>query len=191
MTGNRDDALDARRALKDIETAQGRTHAFAFYDGAGPIVVVWGLVWLLANSLAYFKPEAANMAWLVGIVFGAGFSALFGWLSSRKATPGSSLPKALLAGLAIAGVLLIALNGFGMVAGVSSQEQANAVISMAVAFAYILMGFSRGGRMTILGVAVGAATLAGWIWLRDWFELWMGVVGGGGLILGGLWLWRT
>ena len=45
--------------------------------------------------------------------------------------------------------------------------------------------------MTVLGVAVGAATVAGWLWMRDWFELWMGFVGGGALILGGVWLWRT
>ena len=87
MKSDRDAALDAKRALNDIETAQGRTSAFAFYDSAGPIVFVWGVIWLLANTLAYFRPEAADMAWLTGIAAGAGFSMFFGWLARRRRNP--------------------------------------------------------------------------------------------------------
>ena len=36
-----------------------------------------------------------------------------------------------------------------------------------------------------------AATLVGWLFLRNWFLLWSAVVGGGALILGGLWFRRV
>ncbi|HVB86508.1 MAG TPA: hypothetical protein VNK23_07585 [Candidatus Dormibacteraeota bacterium] len=43
-------------------------------------------------------------------------------------------------------------------------------------------------RMAILGFAVGALTAGGYFSLPQYFLLWMAGVGGGALILGGLWL---
>ena len=161
MNNARPTAVDAKRALRDIDAVQGKAGAFAFYDGAGPIIMVWGVIWLLAGGLAYFKPDAANLAWMGGIAAGAAFSAVFGWLAGRKQSPGASFPKALLAGLAAAGVLLIGLNAMGLIAGVDSRAQGNALISLAVAIAYVLMGLSRGARLAALGLVLGAATIAG------------------------------
>ena len=50
------------------------------------------------------------------------------------------------------------------------------------------MGIWRGLRFRYAGIAVGALTLGGWFWLPEYFLLWMAAVGGGSLILVGLWL---
>jgi hypothetical protein len=42
--------------------------------------------------------------------------------------------------------------------------------------------------MVLAGVVVAALTLIGFFGLPQYFLLWMAVVGGGALILGGFWL---
>ena len=42
--------------------------------------------------------------------------------------------------------------------------------------------------MIVLGVALTALTVLGFFWVPQYFALWMAVVGGVGLILGGVWL---
>ena len=42
-----------------------------------------------------------------------------------------------------------------------------------------------------IGLGIIALTLIGYFFIGDWFDLWMAVVNGGGLILGGLWMRRS
>jgi len=58
-----------------------------------------------------------------------------------------------------------------------------------------MLGFVIGGlwvgRVFIaIGLIVTALTVAGYLWSGHWFELWMAVVNGGGLITGGWFLRR-
>ena len=48
--------------------------------------------------------------------------------------------------------------------------------------------WTRGWRMLPLGLALIALTTLGYFMLPNHFLYWMAGVGGGGLILGGLWL---
>jgi hypothetical protein len=63
-----------------------------------------------------------------------------------------------------------------------------AVIPLLVAAIYAVMGIWSGLRFLYIGIALAALTLGGWFWLPHYFLLWMAVVGGGSLILVGLWL---
>ena len=42
-----------------------------------------------------------------------------------------------------------------------------------------------------IGLSIIALTLIGYFFIGDWFEPWMAVVNGVGLILGGLWMRRS
>jgi hypothetical protein len=54
---------------------------------------------------------------------------------------------------------------------------------------YCLIGiWVRGARMLMAGMTLAALTLFGFFFLKQYFALWMAVVGGGGLVLGGFWL---
>jgi hypothetical protein len=48
-----------------------------------------------------------------------------------------------------------------------------------------------GTRYVVSGIAVAALTLAGFFLLKQHFLLWMAAVGGGAMILAGLWLRRV
>ena len=70
-----------------------------------------------------------------------------------------------------------------------TDAQVAAFFPILVALFYLLIGvWTEGARMIVLGLAVGALTLFGFFYLAPYFALWMAVVGGGGLILGGFWL---
>lgn len=182
---------EAQRALRDIETAQGRTGAYSFYSVAGPIVAVWGVVWLVANLTSYFAPQWSAPIWFVGIAVGTIASVADGMRAQRKGGKAVSPVKAALSGLAIALAFAAGLTALAYIGGFSSSLQLNAAIAIIVAVAYVVLGVKQGARMIALGLIVGAATVGGWMWLRPSFELWMGLIGGGALILGGLWLRRT
>jgi hypothetical protein len=53
---------------------------------------------------------------------------------------------------------------------------------------YVLIGLWAGMRFVITGIAVAALTLGGFFYLPAHFLLWMAAVGGGALILAGLWM---
>ncbi len=48
-----------------------------------------------------------------------------------------------------------------------------------------------GRAFVAIGLGITALTLVGYFFVGDAFELWMALVNGGGLILGGLWMRRN
>jgi hypothetical protein len=70
-------------------------------------------------------------------------------------------------------------------------RQTGAFFPLLIAAGYGVFGSFGAPRVLALGAALAALTLAGFFTLRDIFSLYMAVVGGGGLILGGLWLRRA
>jgi hypothetical protein len=91
-------------------------------------------------------------------------------------------------------LVALAIGGFGasaaVIAPALSFVQYSALGCLAVGAIYLAMGAGAGAglRLSAVGAAIMAATLVGWFFARDQFFLWMAVAGGGGLILGGLWL---
>jgi hypothetical protein len=49
-------------------------------------------------------------------------------------------------------------------------------------------GIWAGRRLFAIGLVTAAGIMAGFIWIDEYYLLWMGLFGGGSLIAGGLWL---
>lgn len=177
---------DARQALAMVRMAQRKGAAFATYSNAGPLIAIWGAVWMGANLVSFLVPAWSNLAWLTGIAIGISASVI-GGLKHRHREPQqhyalSSVLTAMVIAAGIAAVLTVA--------DIQNAKQANAVISLLVALAYALAGAWRGLWLLALGAAMAGAVLTGWFLFYDWFELWMGLAGGGVLMFTGLWLRR-
>jgi hypothetical protein len=56
---------------------------------------------------------------------------------------------------------------------------------------YTVVGLWFGLAFVVIGVGVTVLTLIGYFFIGAWFEPWMALVNGGGLILGGLWMRRN
>ncbi|MBS0333088.1 MAG: hypothetical protein JSS35_09995 [Proteobacteria bacterium] len=177
-------AEEAASALRDAEAAAGRAAQARGYQSGSPYLFIWGAIWALANIAGQVSERAGETAWTGLVVLGVAASALLG---RRRAGAVGGTAKALLVAAAI--------GGFGVcvqiVAPPLSLAQANALASLAVGAVYIALGSTAGVRLSAVGAAVMAATVVGWLFLRDWFFLWSAVVGGGALILGGFWFRRA
>ena len=86
--------------------------------------------------------------------------------------------------LAIAVFIFATFSIFGR----ATPQQQAAFAPLVVALIYSVFGIWKGPRFLVTGIAVAALTLGGYFLLHEHFILWMAGVGGGALVLAGLWL---
>lgn len=171
---------DAASALDAIERTRQRTFELRGYAHAGDIVIVWGLVWLVCNLASYAAPKGV-VAWPFGVVIATLWSIWRGRGHGRGDWRASAT-----AAVTIALVVLVF-----QIAGISDSGQANALLSIFVAAAYVYQGIWWGRRFAWIGLVIAGCVIAGWFFDRAHLELWMGIGGGGALILSGIWLRRA
>jgi hypothetical protein len=172
---------EAANALRDITQTERRSGEAYGYQRAAPHLIVWGVVWAIGYSLSYLQPHW-QLTWPVLTV--GGVAASF-WIGSRARGKSGGGGKAF--GTLIAIVAFIA--ALFSVLPPHTGAQIGAFFPLLAALFYALIGIWGGGnRLIVLSVLIAALTLVGFFYLPIYFPLWMAVVGGGGLILGGLWL---
>jgi len=173
---------EAADALRDIEQT-GRRSGQAFgYRYSGPYFILWGLVWIVGYAGTDLARDKANYLWLALIVAGAIGSAIVGRASSRRSAK---------AGWQSAGLVLIIflfIAATYAVMGPVKPKAAAAFVPLIAAAAYSAVGLWAGLRWVIAGAAIAALTLGGFFLIHEHFNLWMAAVGGGGLVLAGLWM---
>jgi hypothetical protein len=60
--------------------------------------------------------------------------------------------------------------------------------ALVLGLVYVVAGAWRMPRLAWIGAAVFVATMVGFLFFRPMLAYWIAAVGGGGLVLGGLWL---
>lgn len=174
---------EAAENLLDIEKMERRSSNAYGYEMAAPHLLLWGVIWVVGYGASYLNPDTSWL-WFVLVGVGTLASSVIGWRMNRARSEGGRdlryLASALAIFLFIAALFQITpLNGM----------QVGAFFPILIALFYALVGiWSRGTRMVILSIALAALTLIGYFHLQPYFGLWMAIVGGGGLVLGGLWL---
>jgi hypothetical protein len=73
---------------------------------------------------------------------------------------------------------------------VTSGIEIHSIFGIVFGFLYMGFGLWMGWRILALGAALTVLTLVGFYEVRAWYGLYMGLVSGGALILGGFWLRR-
>jgi hypothetical protein len=177
---------EASDALRDITQTERRSVSALGYRMVYPHLILWGVIWVVGYSA-----NAAHLGWdplwLVLSSLGSAGSFFIGWYMSRgrAKTFDWRYPASFVAFFLFVGALFAILKPH-------DEAQYAAFFPILVALYYALIGiWTRGLRMLFLAVALFVLTLGGFFWLRDIFDIWMAVVGGGGLILGGFWLRRV
>ena len=182
---------EAAQALKDIDRASDRIVQLKGYHHGAPFFILWGLVWLFANTLSQFQPELRNWAWGIGIATGVVLSTVIGVTQARRITPDGARALNARIGRRIgmtAGIMLVFIFLITSIAKPESSRDVNTIISIFFPFIYMAAGVWAGWRLFAIGLVTTAAILAGYFWVQDYFDLWMGAFAGGSLIAGGLWL---
>jgi hypothetical protein len=179
----------ATSALRDIAAVETRSHRLYGYRQASPHLILWGVLWAAGYGLTEPWPRWHATIWgtlvMTGLV--AGFVIV---LCSHSRASGATPPVYWrFPAIALTGFVFI----FASIAVMSpvNGRQIEAFIPLVVAASYAVMGCWVGLRLTVAGGALAALTLCGFFFVPAYFSLWMAVVGGGALVLGGLWLRRV
>jgi hypothetical protein len=175
---------DAARALREAEVTATRSATAARYEQASYNLIIWGGVWTLVNIAGLLELPFGTILFPVFMVLGGALSI---GVSLRR--PGLEARRTQLRRTALtAAAVFLFVTGVFVVSPTGSLIQVEAVACLATGAAYIVASAALGWRLAAIGVAQIAGTIFVWLYGREQFFLWMAVFGGGGLILGGLWL---
>lgn len=183
MPLSRDEAADA---LKDFDAAERRSASAYGYRMASPHLILWGLIWALGYGAMYLSHGRDwAMVWpalsLAGVIasFAIGLRMKSSW---RGASFGWRYASSFVALVAFIVALFAVLPP-------TRDAQVAAFFPLLVALAYVLLGiWGRALRIAAIGAVIGALTLYGYFALDELYLLWLAAVGGGALVLGGLWM---
>jgi hypothetical protein len=173
-------------ALQSIEDAARHSTRLYRYRRASPFFLVWGICWALAYTLSHYLPAHTGKIWLA--IDLAGFAGTWLTMRSQPRTAGQHGAWKVM-GAAL--VLLAFVAASLAVLEPQSGKQVSTFIALVLATAYTLVGLWAGRRLVAIGALVAAVGLAAFFGGGTYFNLWMAVAGGGGLIAVGLWLRRA
>lgn len=178
MPITRDEAANALRDITQTERKSGEAYG---YQRGAPHLIVWGVVWAIGYGLTYFKP-GWQLTWPVLSIAGAVASF---WIGSRMRSDVTTGWRYLATLVAI----IIFIAALFSVLPPQNGSQVGAFFPLLVSLFYAIVGIWAGGRrLIVLSALIVVLTLIGFFYLPQYFALWMAVVGGGGLVVGGLWL---
>jgi hypothetical protein len=181
------DRDQASSALADITEIARQVRQSRFYHHASSMLMLWGVLTFVGYVLSFVMPPRAGYVWVVVIIAGIAGSALIGALSRKRAGVNTFNAKATAA--------IVVFVAFGAIwsVGVShfTPRQLGAFWPSYFMLPYIIAGLWLGGAFVAIGTAIIALTLIGYFFAGPWFQLWMALVNGGGLLLGGFWMRRS
>jgi len=176
---------EAAAALRDIESA-GRRSGQAFgYRMSAPHLVIWGIVWVVGYAGSDLVPHLTNVLWPAVVLVGTIASLVIGALTGRANKVGRAGDGWRFGLLVVVFWVFLVATFTLMHPGPRAQ---GAFVPLVIATIYAGVGLWMGLRFVLLGAAVAALTLFGFFEIQQHFYLWMAAVGGGGLILAGLWM---
>lgn len=176
---------EAQSALKDIEKTESRAAASQHGRFAAPHLISWGIVWVVGYLLTAMAPRLTWL-WSFLIVGGVISSFLIDRFAMRGRVKESGLGWRY--GVTFAAIFVFIAALFSVMKP-TETNQISAFYPLVIGLYYTFMGiWTKGWRMAPLGVALMALTIVGYFFLPEYFNYWMAGVGGGGLILGGLWM---
>lgn len=165
-------AIEASRAAMRSAVRSHRGHLHLWW---------WGLIWIAMASLAQTLGLAGIklFPWLT--LLGTVGSFVIGWLQATQIR--GPIDRRYLRVVAVT-------LAFGLVLGPvlglpRSPESVFAYIGLLVAQVYVISGLWFDNYLLKLGLIIAAAMLVGVLFLGSWFWIWVGVVGGGTLLISG------
>lgn len=181
------DSSEAIAALNDIEAVTRRVRQSKFYRISSSMMVLWGVLTAAGNLVTYLSPVHARMAWIGVYVLGIAGTLAVAGLENARGTVRAFDYRVL------AAYLLFFAFGFLWTAGLQQMPPRLLGVFWPTYFmlAYAIAGLWFGLAFVAIGLGIAALTLIGYFFAGAWFDLWMAVVNGGGLVLGGLWMRRT
>jgi hypothetical protein len=180
------DSKQASEALAEIDDIVRRVRQSRIYNLASLLMIMWGGLVFAGNVASFAWPRYSGLIWIAVNATGvAGSFAVSAWTYSRTGVRTFDWR------MLIAFVLFF---GFGLTVcslGHFGSRETGTFWAIYFMLVYTIAGLWVGNAFVVIGLAIAALTLIGYFFAGPWFEPWMAVVNGGGLVLGGLWMRRS
>lgn len=182
----------ASDSLKEIQRTIRRSSEAHQYANASPGFILWGVIWIIGYAGSDLLPRylgwrSLNWLWFFLTIIGVAFSFAIGRHQKSRAGIGTRTSGISRRWFASIFTLWMFASASIAVLRPTNPLAVSAFIPLMVATVYALLGWG-GLRFLYAGIAVAVLTLGGFFWLPQYFLLWMAAVGGGSLVLVGLWL---
>jgi hypothetical protein len=187
------DKNEAAHALAAIDAAGARSTQLQHYRRFAPFLILWGAIWLLANSVSDLAPAQSGAIWLALTLLGAAASFWLGWRQHPAITENSIPRMRMDQGWRWMLCFFVAIAFQVAVIAVlppADGRQQDTFFSMFWTFLYMAIGAWTGWRLFAIGLAATLLILLGYYGVHSHYFLYMGCVSGGALMAGGLWLRR-
>jgi len=177
--------------LRDIAQAQHRLDIFSGYRHAAPHLWLWGLIWIAGYGVTDLMPQLAGWVWLVLDVGGMAAGIAIGrhQMSAQARAAGGAdrnLNSMRMIGIALVIVAFIFAT-FDMLRP-QTLAQFGAFPVLLMGLLYSLAGLWAGARWLALGLVLIVLSMVGYHFVAQHYMLWLGVTGGGTLVVSGLWM---
>jgi hypothetical protein len=179
---------DAESALRDVRNTDSRVRGTIAYHRVSPHLILWGAVWIVGyTSNGLLPPAWRGLAWLPLIALGALGSVILGMQVDRRAEKGGRPGETL---SMIGGAITIAFFFFATYSIFRPHDALPqlALPALVTGLIYAVVGMLRMPRMLVIGAAMIVLTFVGFLISAQYLAFWIAAVGGGGLIVSGLWL---
>ncbi len=143
-----------------------------------------GIIWGIGYTVTASMPQ---LSWIWAALIAGGIigSMILSWRQSRVMVRGREFGRRYFASFGALGVFLFVLLS---IVQPLDYNQVSAVFPLVIGIFYCFIIWTKGWRMLPLGLALLGLTALGYFAFHPYFIYWMAGVGGGGLIVGGLWL---
>jgi len=181
---------EASSALHDIEAMGRRSRTLFAYDLGSPYLLLWGVLWMIAGVVGAVSPANSGIGWgAVDIVGLLGTAYLIVRHARRCGERSERIHLLRYVGsvATLAAFIGLTLMVFVPVSG----AEVLMLITLLVAAVYAITGCWVGLRYAIIGVVLGGLAVAVFLLAPAYLNLIVPFVGGGALILGGLWMRRA
>ncbi len=150
------------------------------------MLILWGALTAAGYVMSHLWPRYAGYVWIA--VYTAGIAGSFAISAFDYAHTGVRTFDTRV----FAAFVLFLAFGFLWTSGLAqfTPRQLGAFWPIYFMLVYSIVGLWIGPAFVAIGLCITAATLIGYFFAGPWFDLWMAVVNGGGLIVGGLWMRR-
>jgi hypothetical protein len=177
---------EAAAALQEIDTIVRRVRQSRVYNFASLMMIMWGALVVAGNLATWLSPRTAGYAWIAVYIAGiAGSVAISAFQRARSGI------RTFDTRMFTAFLLFTAFGLFCCWLGHFTPRQLGTFWPIYFMLFYTIAGLWFGWAFVAIGLGITALTLIGYFSAGPWFEVWMAVVNGGGLILGGVWMRRS
>ena len=178
---------EAAADLRDIREIMERTRRSFADGGVGPIMIVWGVTWLLGfTGTQFLSGEAKGWVWLVLHVLAISSTIV---ISKRAAKGVRSDIGGRIFSFWIALVVYSAL--WAWILRPTAGVDAGLFIATVAMFGWVVLGLWLSSHLFIgVGISVTILAVVGYLLLPAFFALWMALLGGGTLIGSGVYVRR-